>query len=496
MADRRQFIGFDIGAESGRCVVGILERSPAELTMHEVRRFATPSVDSGEHLHWDVLQLHSEILRSLREVSGEFSPSFDGISIDTWGVDYVLLDADDRLLGYPYHYRDKRTDGMIDHAARIMPKRQIYEHSGIQFLQLNTLFQLLAEQQQSLNLISVASAFLPMPNYLGYLLTGRKFAEYTIASTTQLCDARTRQWSPSILEAFGLPEDIFPEITEPESVPGTLTATVAEKTGMSEQTPVIAGASHDTAAAVASVPADGADWAFLSSGTWSLMGIELDEPVITDQSLAHNFTNEGGVAGTTRFLKNIMGLWPLQECRRSWQQAGQHYDYDDLENLARETQPVKAWIDVDEPRFLKPGRMVEKVIAYLKETGQTYREEPGWITRCILESLGFKYRMVIEELEEITGSRIQTLHTIGGGIRNTLLCQLTADATEKRVIAGPVEGTAAGNIGIQALTVGLLPDLSSLRAMIRRSVDMETYTPEQPDYWQENLSRYRSMIMT
>jgi sugar (pentulose or hexulose) kinase len=310
-----KFIAFDLGAESGRCVVGIFSENALEL--EEVHRFNTPMIESQGHLWWDVLVIYQEMLQGLRSAVGKFGDKFSGISVDTWGVDYALIDKAGRVLGYPYHYRDSRTDGMIDKAGTILPKQQIYQETGIQFAQFNTLYQFLAEKQQPTNLLETADLFLPMPNYLLYLLSGVKKAEYTIASTTQMTDPRNRQWSGEILRVFGFPESIYPEIVEPGTVLGTILPEIQDKTGIGADVPVIASASHDTAAAVASIPATETDWAFLSSGTWSLMGLELDEPVINEDSRKYNFTNEGGVEANIRFLKNIIGLWPVQECRRS-----------------------------------------------------------------------------------------------------------------------------------------------------------------------------------
>ncbi|MCF7803633.1 MAG: rhamnulokinase [Candidatus Marinimicrobia bacterium] len=496
MADESQFIAFDIGAESGRCVIGRIDTSAPRLSLHEVHRFPTPSVESGSHLHWDILQLYAEIESALAQAGDEFGPHFQGISVDTWGVDYVLLDADDRLVGYPYHYRDSRTDGLIQYASTILPRDKIYEYTGIQFMQLNTLYQLLAEKRQTLDWLTVASDFLPIPNYLLYLLSGQKTAEYTIASTTQLCDPRTRNWSGQILEAFGFEGTLFPPVTQPGTVLSTLVPAVAEKTGITMTTPVIAGASHDTAAAVASIPAEGDDWAFLSSGTWSLMGVELEEPVITGRTQEYNFTNEGGVEGTTRFLKNIMGLWPLQQCREVWNNQGEKFDYKTLQNMAQKIDQIRAWVDVDDSRFLKPENMVESIISFLSETDQSYKTDPAWITRCILESLAFKYRMVIDDLELLTGKQIQTLHAVGGGIQNTLLNQLTADAIGRPVVTGPVEGTAAGNIGVQALATELIDDLGSLRQIIRQSFALKTYEPADQGYWDDHFASYQSILTT
>ncbi len=492
MAAKKRFIAFDLGAESGRCVVG--ELSDRKLRLHEVHRFTTPSIECMGHFYWNVLGIYQELEKGLSNAVSEFGDTFDGVSLDTWGVDYVLLDPDGRLLGYPYHYRDSRTDDMIRKASETLPRAEIYHHTGIQFMQFNTLFQFVAEQQQQLNLLEIADRFLPVPNYLLYLLSGEMKAEYTHASTSQMCNPRTRDWSWELIEAFGFPGAIFPEMVEPGTQIGTIHPPLAEKTGISPDTPVIATATHDTAAAVVSMPAPGDHWAYLSSGTWSLMGVELEAPLITENSLQYNYTNEGGAEGTTRFLKNIMGLWPLQETKRYWEEQGKEYTYDELQSLAAETDPAEAWVDVNDNRFLKPGNMPEKILTFLEETGQSYREEDDWIVRCILESLAIKYRQTVKELEELTGHTIQRLHAVGGGIQNELLNQLTADAIGRPVIAGPVEGTAAGNIGVQAIASGAIEDLAAFREVVAHSFPTSTYRPKNAEYWDRQEENFFALL--
>jgi rhamnulokinase len=375
----------------------------------------------------------------------------------------------------------------------VVPREEIYDHTGIQFMQINTLYQLLAEKEQELNLLDVADHLLLMPDFFHYLLSGIQKAEYTIVSTTQLADPRSRNWSRELIKRFGLPERIFLDVVEPGTVLGHLLPELAEKTGIDRETPVIAGAGHDTAAAVASVPASQGSWAYLSSGTWSLMGVELESPLINEQSRKKNFTNEGGVLGTTRLLKNIMGFWILQECRRAWEKDGKAYDYSALVRLASQEEPVEAWIDPNDRRFLQPGDMPGKILSFLKETSQTCRDEIGWITRCLLESLAFKYRMTLEELEQLTGKRIDRLHAVGGGIKNELLCQMTADAINREVVAGPVEGTVVGNIGMQAIATGQLAGIEALRNVVGKASDLKSYLPKQAAYWQKHERFYRSL---
>jgi rhamnulokinase len=491
MADLKRYIGFDLGAESGRCIVGTINKG--QLTLEETHRFFTPMIECRGHVYWDILRIYQELEEGLRKAGELFGANYDGISIDTWGVDYVLLDGDDRLLGYPYHYRDMRTDNIMDEAFKRLPKDAIYRHTGTAFIQLNTLYQLFAETRQNLNFCSVAGHFLTIPDYLLYLLSGEKKVEFTIASTTQLTDPYKRDWCRPLMDAFGLPTSIFPEIVEAGTHLGKLDQTIANKTGLSADIPIIAGASHDTAAAVAAVPALADKWAYLSSGTWSLMGMELANPLISEASLEANFTNEGGVAGTIRFLKNITGLWPIQECRRYWRQMGKQYSYQQLEQMAVQSGTANAWLNLNDERFFKPGNMPEKVVAFLKETRQDFVDEPGWICRCILESLAFKYRETIRLMESVTVKKIEVLHIVGGGTQNKLLSQLTADVTGKQVTAGPVEGTIAGNIGMQALCTGALGNLNQLREMIGRSFTLEQYAPRDQGYWDKNEQTYQDL---
>ncbi len=333
-----------------------------------------------------------------------------------------------------------------------------------------------------------------MPDYLNFFLSGVKRAEYTIASTTGLADPKSRTWSWDLIDTFGIPRKIFPQMTEPGTILGTLRPELAQRTGLNPRTPVIASAGHDTASAVASVPAVGESWAYLSSGTWSLLGVELKEPVLSDVAMKHNFTNEGGVRGTTRFLKNIIGLWPVQECRRFWLEHGQEFTYPQLSELARQEGFVGAWVDLNDPRFLKPGEMPLKISSYLRETGQNVKESVGFTIGVVLESLAFSYRIAVRDLEHVTGRKIEKLHAVGGGIQNALLTQFTADAIGLPVLAGPVEGTIVGNIGVQAVATGAAEDVAAWRSVVAASFGLETYVPTRPEYFTENEGRYRRCL--
>lgn len=488
----KKFIGFDLGAESGRCVVAKLNKN--KITLHEVHRFTTHSVKYDYGFHWDILAIYKEIIVGLTNAKKEFGSKFDGIGIDTWAVDYALIDLEGRIIGYPYHYRDDRTDGIMNEAFQIIPKELIYKKTGIQFAQFNTLFQLLSEKKRKTNLLNITDKMLLIPDFLNYLLSGKKKSEFTNATTTGLVEPHTRKWLWELIDEFGLPRKIFPEIVEPGTMLGKLLPSIAEQTGLDKNIPVIASASHDTASAVASVPAYTNDWAFLSSGTWSLMGIELNKPILSSNAMNYNFTNEGGVQKTTRFLKNIIGLWPIQECRRYWKEKSKEYSYSELASLANENGFAKAWVDLGDSRFLKAGNMPEKIIDYLKETNQPFNSNIGFIIRVILESLAFSYKNTINEIEETTGNKIKILHAVGGGIQNELLTQLTADAIGRNVLAGPVEGTIIGNIGVQAIASGAVSDLHSWRMIVANSFELKMFEPKNSSYFIENESNYKNIL--
>jgi rhamnulokinase len=367
MADKK-FIAFDIGAESGRCVVAYFNNN--KILLNEVHRFPTHNIKYAYGFNWDILAIYKEIIIGLKNAQKKFGSEFESIGIDTWAVDYVLIDAEGRILGYPYHYRDDRTENIMEKAFQILPQKKIYETTGIQFAQFNTLFQLLSEKYRKLNFLNLADKMLLIPDFLNYLLTGEKKSEFTNTTTTSLVDLHTKNWSWELINAFDFPRKIFPEIVAPGTVIGKLLPSIADQTGLSKNISITAVTSHDTASAVVSVPALNNNWAFLSSGTWSLIGVELKEPVVTPQAMEYNFTNEGGYHNSVRFLKNIIGLWPLQECRRYWQEKSQAYSYEELVSMANDFGPANAWIDLKDIRFLKSDEMPEKIIKYLTETGQ------------------------------------------------------------------------------------------------------------------------------
>jgi sugar (pentulose or hexulose) kinase len=486
VADEKRYIAVDLGAESGRVMLGIISADPpggeaspkaGKIRLEEIHRFINGPVERNGSLRWDFSQLISEVKTGIGKAVKE-SPRIAGIGVDSWGVDFGLLDDNGDLIENPWHYRDGRTNGMLDAAFRLMPQREIYEHTGIQFMQLNTAYQLLSMRLSGSPVLAKAKRLIFIADLVSYFLSGKPYAEYTLASTSQFMNMRSGTWSRAIFEKLNLPIDIMPEIVRPGTVIGTLTEKAAKEIGC-PRIPVIAVASHDTASAVAAVPADDKTrWAYLSSGTWSLMGIESATAVINDKTFAYPFTNEGGVDGKIRLLKNIMGLWLLQECKKHWQKQGTDLSYDQLTELAAKAKSGSASIDVDNSCFLAPGDMPRRLNDYLTKTGQETIDDKGQMVRMILENLARKYAETINQLEDVTASRLDRLHVVGGGSQNDLLNQLTADATGKIVAAGPVEATAIGNILMQARATGQLGSISQARGLVRRSFTPKQYRPQ------------------
>jgi rhamnulokinase len=463
------------------------------LRLSEVHRFPNGPVRLPDGLHWDTLRRWTEIKHSLALAVQEHGADLASVGLDTWGVDFGLLDRDGALISNPYHYRDSRTDGMLDEAFRRVPREQIFQHTGIQFMQINSLYQLLSMVINHSPVLDIAESFLTMPDLLNYWLTGRKLCEFSSATTTQCYDPRKGDWAKPLLERMGVPTYIFPEIVPPGTILGELRPSVADEVGM-KGLQVIAPACHDTGCAVAAVPAAGSNFAYISSGTWSLMGAELLEPIINEQSLAANFTNEGGVGSTFRFLKNIAGLWLLQECRRTWARQGERLSYDDLTHMAAEADPLQSIVDSDYAEFLRPGDMVARIRTFCQMTDQAVPQSKGAVVRCALESLALKYRLVLERLEEILGHRLEPIHIVGGGAQNHLLNQFTADATGRQVLAGPVEATAAGNIITQAMALGHIASLEEGRQVVRGSFDVVTYEPTSQSKWEEAYVRFLDVM--
>jgi rhamnulokinase len=491
MARARKFVAIDLGASSGRVLLGRWDG--ARFDLGEVHRFANGPVATLGHLHWDVLSIWAEIKSGLaRSVAGG-TDELAGLGLDTWGVDYALLDRDGRLLGNPYHYRDRRTDGAMELAFQRVPRSAIYGATGVQPMQINTLFQLLSMVRAGDPQLDAARMLLPMPNLFTYWLSGRPVAEYTHATTTQCLEARGRRWAVELLDKLCIPTAIFPPLVEPGTILGPVLPEVATEIGMTGSVPVIAVGCHDTASAVAAIPGLDACSAYISSGTWSLMGVEVAGPVITERSLAAGFTNEGGVGGTTRLLRNIPGLWPVQECLRQWQREGSDYGWDELVDQAERAEPFGCLIDPDEPDLLNPADMPAAIRALCLRTGQEPPETVGAVVRCCLESLALRYRATMDDLQEVVGGRMEVVRIVGGGSQNRLLCQLAADACGVPVVAGPVEATALGNLMMQAIATGDLDDVNAGRAAVAASVSLRTYEPRPGAAWEENLARLQSL---
>jgi rhamnulokinase len=480
----RAYLAFDLGAESGRAVLGYLHSGV--LRIEEVHRFPNEPAEYGGSLHWDVARLWLEMRKAL---SGLKQTRLEGIGVDTWGIDYALLGDGGELLQNPYHYRDARTNGVMDEVFRIVPKEEIYRATGIQFMPINTLYQLFAHRRDAPGILDSAQRLLTIPDLLNYWLTGNAVCEFTNATTTQMVDPRTRSWATGLMDRLRLPSRLLVPIVEPGSLVGELRNELAGDSALAG-THVIAPACHDTGSAIAAVSARGGT-AFLSSGTWSLLGTEIDAPVITDEARRLNFTNEGGVNGTTRLLKNVMGLWMLRCCRQSWAARGWDYDYRELMELASREPPFQHLVDPDDESFLRPDNMCDAIDAYCRKTQQPAPATPGTYVRAILESLAMKYRVVIRHLEKLIDRPIEQIRVIGGGSKNRLLNQFTADATGRRVLAGPAEATALGNIAIQILASGEAASLQEVRAIVDRSFPTEVFDAADTDQWDKQAVRFQ-----
>jgi rhamnulokinase len=482
----------DLGAESGRVFLGTFDGE--RLSVEEIHRFPNVPVRVQGTLYWDILRLFEGVREGLLRAARVSGGRIASVGVDTWGVDFALLDRQGRLIGNPVHYRDRRTEGMMERVFQRIPREEIYRRTGIQFMPINTLYQLFAMVAREDPWLEIAHTFLTIPDLFHYWLSGVKACEFTNATTTQCYDPLAGDWAWDLLGRLGIPTHLFPEILPPGTILGPLQPELAQELGLPE-TQVVAPASHDTGSAVAAVPFQHPDAAYISSGTWSLVGVEVRAPVIREEALADNFTNEGGVGGTFRLLKNVMGLWLLQECRRTWAAQGQQWDYEALVRLAEAAPPLRSLIDPDDPRFLPPGEMPARIQAFCQETGQPIPEEPAEIVRCILESLALKYRWVIERLEALLARPIPLIHVVGGGSRNALLCQWTADAAGRPVLAGPAEATALGNLIVQAMALGHLSNLEEARAVIRRSFAPLLYEPRASSTWEEAYQRFVTRIL-
>ena len=483
------FLAFDIGATSGRSVVGTLRDGKIEI--RELTRFPNSMVELHGKLYWNLLGLYESLKEGLVACVKEGVVP-DSVGVDTWGVDVVPIGEDGSILGMPRAYRDPYTDGAPERFFEIVPRKEVYEKTGIQIMNFNTLYQIYAAVEEGYTPVVKAERLLFMPDALSYMLTGKAVCEYTIASTSQILNPRTAKLDAELLEKAGVRSDIFPDVQLPGRVIAPLTDALAAETGIGK-VPVVAVAGHDTASAVAAVPAENERFAYLSSGTWSLMGIEAAEPIINEESFRHNFTNEGGVDGTTRFLKNICGMWILEQCRKEWSREGKEYSYPEIVEMAGTAEPFARFINTDDPSFANPKSMLGAINDFCVRSGQTPPQSDAEVVRCVFESLALRYREVLDMLEGIAPFAIDVLHIIGGGSKNALLNQYTANAIRKRIIAGPSEATAIGNVMMQAIGAGVVGSLTEARSIIRHSVQTEEFTPQDEESWQKAYEKFKAI---
>ncbi|HEY5510034.1 MAG TPA: rhamnulokinase family protein [Prolixibacteraceae bacterium] len=484
------FLAFDLGASSGRAMLGTITNQ--RLQLKEVHRFENRMVEIDNHFYWNIFSIFDELKTGLKKCIRDFGVQPDSVAIDTWGVDFAFVDKDGMIASLPFAYRDRRTDNAMEDFYKIIPKEELYLMTGIQLMQFNSLFQLFVNHQSKASQYLIGKDLLFMPDALSYLFCGVKKNEFSIASTSQLLKPGLLAYEERLFKAMGVDPSIMQEIVLPGTLLGTIKPEVQKETG-SKAIPVIAVASHDTASAIVSVPATGKDWAYISSGTWSLMGIESDKPLISKEILELNFTNEGGVEGTTRFLKNIMGMWLLQECRRIWSREV-NYSWNEMVDLSTLAQPFKCLIDPDDTSFLNPADMPAAIADYCIKTGQTPPATHGEFIRCIFESLAMKYRLTLDSIRSVVSHSIGKVHIIGGGANNELLCQYSANALGIPVVAGPTEATAIGNIMIQAKAMQRVASIQEIRTMVKNSFETKNFLPHKPEVWAAQMDRFRNIL--
>lgn len=477
-------LAVDLGASGGRLMLGLYDGE--NISLKEIHRFPNGAVKIRGRLYWNILALMQEIYIGLQKAAA-YRPK--SLAIDTWGVDFGLLAPDGSLLENPIQYRDARTQGMLEEAFERIDKDSFYERTGIQFMEINTAFQLLSLRLQRPKLLDSAKKLLFMPDLINFFLTGKQFAEYSIASTSQLLDVHTRNWSKEVLNALDLPKEILPEIIAPGTIIGTLDAEIQQDLEIPPMD-VVAVCGHDTQSAMVAVPAQEKDFLFISCGTWSLIGTELDNPIVTKESQIRNMTNEGSYGKKISFLTNMTGLWVLQQCRNWWNSQGQDLDYGELTQLAMQAESRNIFIDTDDALFAKPGNMPKQIDAYCARTGQEKPSSIGEYALCILESLALKYKQAVKNIEACTGIQYPRLHLLGGGTKNALLCQCTANACGLPVVAGPVESTALGNVTVQLIANGAISNLQEAREILRKQKDVVDYSPQAPEIWEEKHQKF------
>ena len=489
MANIKRVLAFDFGASSGRAIIGKFDGD--KITLEEVHRFTNDPVEVQGTIYWDILRLFHEVKQGI--IKAKNAGGFDSIGVDTWGVDFGLIDEFGCLLENPIHYRDRRTKGILDEAFQLIPREELYAITGIQFMELNTVFQLLALKNKRPHILERADKMLFLPDLFTYMLTGKKVTEYSIATTSQMIDLKTRGWSETVLEKLGIPARLLNEIVPSGTVAAPLSKCVCDECAV-EPVPVISVCGHDTQAALTAIPSSEKDFVFISSGTWSLFGTELDEPIVDEKAIKMNVTNEGGYGYSIGFLKNIIGLWLIQESRRHWNRHGNDYSYADLERLALEAEPFKCFINPDSPEFVPHGNIPERVREYCAKTGQAVPQSVGEIVRCIYESLAMKYRLTFENLMDCTGKEYSSIHVIGGGTKDTLLCQMTANSCDRKVLAGPIEATVLGNIVVQLLATGEIDSIAKAREIVARSESVKEYLPTESAQWKAAYERALKVI--
>lgn len=495
--DGSVYLAVDLGASGGRVLAGRL--TPSGIQLEEVHRFSNGAVTQGARQVWNLLGLWEGVLHGLSQAAIRFGNSVKSIGVDTWGVDYVLLDRNDDVAGPAFHYRDARTRNILDRAFERLSRQEIFAETGLQFLEFNTAYQLLSMRLQDSPLLDIAERFLMIPDYFHWQLSGEKCNEYTNASTTQLLNPDTCHWSKRVCDAFEIPLHIFTKPLQPGQALGNILPQVASRTGLGREVQVMLPATHDTGSAVLAVPANSfapekPDWCYISCGTWSLLGAELPRPLVNDMCQRFNFTNEGGVAGSVRLLKNIAGLWIVQQCRAQWQREGHQWSWDHLVQMAEQAPSMESIIDTDDPTLAAPDNMPEAIREFCQRTGQTIPRTEGEVVRCALESLALRYKYVFGLLEQLVGRELTTIHIVGGGVQNRTLCQMAADACQRRVVAGPIEATAMGNVLMQAIGLKELGSIAEARELVRGSSGVCEYLPRPGGRWDEGMERLKNIV--
>jgi rhamnulokinase len=492
MSQATDFLAIDLGASSGRVMLGRWDGRRFDL--RELHRFPNGPVSVMGRQHWDVLRLWQEVKEGIARYARQHDAPPAGIGIDTWAVDFALLDEAGEMLGNPYHYRDRRTEGIPEYVDGRVSPQHLYGRTGIQRLPINTLYQLVSMRRVDDPRLDAAKTFLLVPDLFHYWMTGRIVAEYTNATTTQFYDPSAQGWASDLLEELQLPARILPPVVAPGTILGELLPDVRKEVALRGSPPVISCATHDTASAVAAVPNLDERSAFISSGTWNLVGVEVSDPILSEKARDLNFTNEGGVGETIRFLKNVTGFWLLQECQRRWQREGKTYTWPDLVALAEQAAPLQSMVDPDVPEFASPGDMPKAIREYCRHSGQPVPESDGEVVRCCLDSLALKHRWILAALEELTDRRLDTIRIVGGGSQNKLFCQLTADACQRTVVTGPVEATALGNILVQAFASGCLPDITTGRRAVGASEEQVTFEPRDSGDWDAAFAGFDELV--